>query len=156
VRVFIRFLVLASFYRDWCALVWDERHDDSPEVWLSAVDVDRFHVGRLIGTSVNLADEDNLDEALFVLMGRERKTVVDALLKGFGGIPLLFVALWRSNQGADSLATLLARDDEWNHQPESEDDILNDPTDEKVAGYMWLDQGCECYGPIRDHAEIDV
>ena len=30
-QVRVRFCVLGSLYRDWCALVWDERHDDEPQ-----------------------------------------------------------------------------------------------------------------------------
>ena len=71
--------MLASIYRDWCALVWDEVHDDSPECWLSAAEVNPFHVGQLLGPNVELCKEleDSLDEALNILMQREHKAVVD-------------------------------------------------------------------------------
>jgi hypothetical protein len=188
VRVHVRALVLASFYRDWCAVVWDEVHDDSPGLWLHDADVDRLHIGQLVGPDIDLSEDPDeaLEEALNALMKEERPAVIAALLKGFGDVPGLFVSLWRSNKDSDSDAegaesegdedegtdednrtggdTEHADESEADEEEEQEDDryeaetdwdILNDPTEEKLAGYQWLDQGCEFIGPIRNRAEFD-
>ena len=93
-------MVLASLYRDWCALVWDEIQDDSPEVWLGAVHVSAVHIGQLLGPDEDF-EEEELGEALNVLMRRERARVVEALLKGFGGVEGLYISLWLSNGDID-------------------------------------------------------
>jgi hypothetical protein len=151
-RAYIRFLVLASFYRDWCALACDEVEDDSPEIWLSAVEVNLLHVGQLLGPDED--PEDDLNEALNTLMRRERPAVVAAVLEGFGGVSGLFVALWRSNKGLWEDPPADDEDDGGAHL-ETEDEILNEVTSEKMAGYEWIEGGCETRGPVRSTAEMD-
>ena len=74
VRVYVRFLVLASLYRDWCVEVWDEASDDLPSVWLSFAEVNPFHLGQLVGPDVDIEDpEDGLDDVLLNLMRRSVK-----------------------------------------------------------------------------------
>jgi hypothetical protein len=36
---YVRLFVLGSMYRDWCAIVWDEVHDDAPVEWFSSIRV---------------------------------------------------------------------------------------------------------------------
>jgi hypothetical protein len=116
---------------------------------------------------------EDLDQALAELMRRERPAVVKALLDGFGDIPGLFVALWRSNKHSpaprsprqdedgeqsgrdpdESLEDDLEDDFDDEDEEEDEADILNDVTDEKLAGYQWIDQGCEFIGPIRERSD---
>jgi hypothetical protein len=154
-RAQIRFLVLASLYRDWCKVVWDEEQEDSPEAWLSGggCEINHLHVGQLLGPDVELSANDDLDEALTTLMQREHQRVVAALLEGFGGITGLFIALWRSNSHPEDENC----DDEDGRKdpPDTDADILNDPTDEKLAGYIWIDQGCESYGLTRGLVDSD-
>ena len=154
---YICLLVLASMYRDWCAVVWDEVDDDSPGVWLSnADDVSPVLIGQLLGPDDEVGEdpEDPVDEALNILMERERKAVVAAVLKGFGGVEGLFVALWRSNTDPEKR---IADDDEddWRDPPETDADIINDATSEKLAGYEWIREGCQSRGPIRSASEMD-
>ena len=154
-RAYIRFLVLASIYRDWCAQVWDERHDDEPWYWLEPANVKPRSVGLLLESEVAPDDGDGLDEALNVLMDRERPVVVAALLEGFGGESGLFLALWRSNGGPeDELPP--DEEDKWQAPPETDADILNDVTPEKMVGLQWILEGCSSIGPIRSTAEMDV
>jgi hypothetical protein len=152
-RGYVRLLVLASLYRDWCDLVWDEVEDDSPEVWLSAVEVSPLHIGQLLGPDV--FPEDDVNEALNVMMARERPAVVEAILEGFGGVPGLFVALWRSDKPLGQELPVDDDEDVWTDPPETEADILNDVTPEKMAAYEWIDGGCESRGPVRSRAEMD-
>jgi hypothetical protein len=125
--VYVRFLVLASVYRDWCAIVWDEVHDDSPELWISESDVDRLHIGQLLGPDVELDEfHEGIADALLTLMDREREAVVTALLAGFGSTEDLFIALWRSNKDPDDEQSV--EDDDDRLPPETDADILNETT----------------------------
>lgn len=145
-RVHVRFLVLASFYRDWATVAFDEVLDDSPSSWLRLTDAHPFHVGQIVGNAVEIDDpEYDLDEAVQYLMEQERSTVVRALLKGFNGVVGLFLALWRSERGEDSV----------DGSPEDDAEILDTPTDEKLAAYEWIDQGCRFLGPLRFHSDYD-
>ena len=64
-----------------------------------------------------------------------------SLLSGFGDVSGLFVSLWRS--GTTSAE---AEDDEGRNSddgdPETEWQILNDVTSDKLAAFSWLDNGC--------------
>ena len=155
-RAYVRFLVLASMYRDWCALVWDEVEDDSPEMWLSNMEVNPVQVGQLLGQDVEVADdsEEALPEALHILIERERAGVVRAVLQGFGGDVGLFLSLWRS-QGTRNEAGFVEKDDEQQDMSETHYEILNEPTREKLAGYEWISEGCQSRGPIRSTSEMD-
>jgi hypothetical protein len=158
VQAQVRFLVLASLYRDWCTLVWDEVDNDSPSTWIDGSGIDRFHIGQLCGLDEALAGdaEDDFDLVLFALMDRERSSVVDAVVDGFGGANGLFVALWRSRTEPEE--GICARDEEepsgW--RSESDDEILNDVSSQKLAGFQWIHEGCPSQGPIRCRGEIDT
>jgi hypothetical protein len=157
-RAYIRFLVLASIYRDWCALVWDEIHDDSAGSWLATIDdVSPIHIGQLLRPDDDVSDnsQDALDEALNVLMQRQRTRVVAAVINGFGGVDGLFLSLWRSIDDPNQKTIVDDDDDDQEHVPETDAEILNDVTPEKLAGYQWIMQGCETLGPIRSPAEMD-
>ncbi len=156
-RACIRFLVLASLYRDWCALVFDEVEDDRPQSWLSAVEVHPFHIGQLIGEDVVVEDPDGgLDEPLNELMCRDRKDVVAAIVKGFGGAEGLFASLWTSRGEGDEQSPSDREDsDEDEVEEMSGYEALNDYTPEKAAGLEWAQTGCDTLGPQREHAEFD-
>jgi hypothetical protein len=92
---YVRFLVLASFYRDWCALVWDEVIDDEPENWLCGLQVNKIDVGQLLGSIVELTDdsEASLTDALLSLMeGEHRQAALTgaALRERFGVFDFVF------------------------------------------------------------------
>jgi hypothetical protein len=164
-RAFARFMVLASFYRDWCAVARDEWQEDEPDVWAEECDVDLVHVGQAVGPDVDIEDQGDAFEEL---IRQERSTVVEALRSGFGGDDLLSVSLWRSSQPQGNPKTqsvLLDKeedeelrdtnhaddaDDPWpNLGHETDDEILNNPTEEKLAAYAWITNGCERFGPPR-------
>lgn len=165
----VRFLVLASFYRDWCQIACDERQDDEPGLWFGAVEYDPLVVTKLGGVDYDPEVDDEwecVEEALVNLMHRARRRVVAALLAGFGGTNGLFLALWKSShQAAVPLSGVPAGgvkdaadedegDDDW-EEGGLEDDaaILNNVDTDKLAGYQWIDSGCESYGPTREWSD---
>jgi hypothetical protein len=152
---YVRFLVLASLYRDWCALVWDEMHDDEPEDWLCGLQASKIDVRQLLGPIAELTDDwgANLNNALLSLMEGEHEAVVAGLIRGSGGVDALFVALWRSR--ADPGLNRCNDGDNNDVAEESDADILNDVTLEKSAGYQWILEGCKTRGPSRSTAESD-
>jgi hypothetical protein len=113
-------------------------------------------MGQLLGPDVEVSEDpkEGIDEALHILMERERNAVVTAIMKGFGGVEGLFVALWRSNKDPDE-QTNENEDDDPRDAPETDADILNDGGSEKLAGYEWIREGCQSRGPIRSSGEID-
>jgi hypothetical protein len=136
----------------------DHDHDDSPEYWTIDCGIDRLHIGQLLGPDVELSRvRDGLADALLTLMDREHDAVVAALLDGYGSTEDLFIALWRSNRSPDDRRWLDDDDDESDDDQlaETDWDILNDLTAEKMAGYEWIAAGCESRGPIRCRAEMD-
>lgn len=144
----IRLMALGSIYLDWCAVVHDERIDDDPREWFEMSNISDVQLGQLIGPSVDPDDGDDLEEALNLLISQERPGVVSALRKMQAGDSGLFVSLWWSSisdptDGDD--------DDELAERWE----VLNDPSDEKLAGYGWIDGGCEAIGPVRCRSDFD-
>jgi hypothetical protein len=67
----------------------------------------------------------------------------------------LFLSLWRSIDDPNQKTIVDDDDDDQEHVPETDAEILNDVTPEKLAGYQWIMQGCETLGPIRSPAEMD-
>ena len=168
----VRFLVLASFYRDWCMVACDERQDDEPRMWLGAIEYDPLVVTELGGVDYDPEVDDeweSVEEALNTLLRRARRRVVGALSAGFGGTNDLFLALWKSShQTAVPLDAGQAGDirdatdeDEGDEEDQEEDGfeddaaILNNVDTDKLAGYQWIDSGCESYGPTRAWSDGD-
>jgi hypothetical protein len=149
-RTYIRFLVLASFYRDWCSVAWCEHEDDDFSSWLEPVEVNPIHIGQLLGPDVVISPdaEEGREEALRILVDREHAAVIATLMIGFGHVEGLFVALWRSRCEPDD-ATRFDEDEEDEPSLETDAEILNDVTDEKLAAYAWMRGGCESRGPDR-------
>jgi hypothetical protein len=136
-----RFLALASIYRDWCSIVFDEMQEDEPLYWVEDLDVRPIFIGQA------LADEplfdDDLSDALSILLQQQRPVVVDALLRAYGSDSGLFVSLWRSVRSSMS-----PEPGDEDYEEETDAQILNDPAAEKVAGHMWISEGCPHSRPI--------
>jgi hypothetical protein len=147
-KVFARFIAMACFYRDWCAIAHDERYDDEDlDSWVEDAELEAVHVGQALGPK---AQVENLSDALQQLMLGERDTVVSALHRVYEGRDGLFVSLWRSSQPAAAKFDLDRElEDEEDEAPESDWEILNNLDDDKLAAYNWLAAGCEYLGPER-------
>lgn len=153
VIVDIRLMTLGSIYLDWCAVAHEERHDDTPTYWLGETEISFVHLGQLVGPDSDLGDEDQVENAVHALIGRERPLVLRSLLDGFGDVSGLFVSLWRSAMADESNRTL---DDDEDQEPTPTDrDVLNDVTEENLAAYQWIDDGCEQLGPERCRTDFD-
>lgn len=142
-RVLARLLALGEIYRDFCACAWEECTD----AWLSELaaklDVGPFRVGQLMDRDF-LEDDALDDEELFSygveeLVGSERQAVADNLAKAFGSTSALFVSMWLSRAPDFSGAPWEALD------REILDEILNEPTDEKLAAFSWIESGMPPY-----------
>jgi len=127
-----RFLAMASIYRDWCSVAFEETHEDVPTYWIDDLNVSSIVLGQILPDDELSEDEDEArSEALQILLDRERPTVVTGLTKAYGSDADLFVALWRSvTSGNDDYAE------------EDYAEILNVPSTEKLAGYSWISDGC--------------
>src|SRR5687768_5131745 len=53
-RVAVRFLSLASLYRDWCCIAHEECLEDDPVDWNSWLEVDKLEIGQLLGDRYEL------------------------------------------------------------------------------------------------------
>jgi hypothetical protein len=151
-RVFARFMVLASFYRDWCAVARDERQDDEVVYWIDAFDYDPLHLGQAVGSGAEVEDEA---DAFAILIDEERKSVVTAVIGGYESESHLFVALWRSSRTSDSDSFDYDGDEDQDedehddHAGETDYEILNSLDEDKMAGFAWISDGCENLGPVR-------
>ena len=140
-RVAVRFLALASLYRDWCCLAFDECQQDEPASWAFAFDLDAIYLGQLVPDEDLPDDPDEaFESALRALMEEERSTVAHGLQTAYGGVARLFLALWRS---AARDTDPDAFDDDEAPVEESDDEILNDVTAEKLRAYEWISGGCD-------------
>ena len=169
----INFIAFAEFYKDWKANAEEGNREFNYGGVPTALNLIPFRLGQLIGrksdfmddldfeTSDGLhTDEQLFRNALFNLEIEARPNVVAALQEHYGGISGFFVELWNSDkqpQPADYADNRqeyeYARDFAvgqlhiWEPPyQETDDDILNDVTDEKMYLWTWLDQGAEPLG----------
>ncbi len=105
-RVYIRFLALGAIYRDFCYLAFDEYTEPEYGDWIcdppyDEVGILEFRLGQIVGEAAE-SDEEYVERSTLIanvvpgLIGEERGTVAQGLVKGFGNISSLFVSLWRS------------------------------------------------------------
>lgn len=134
-RAAVRLLALAGIYSDFCLAAFDEDSPPDYATLAAELDVGPLRAGQLVGDDE--AWDDQVDEEALIedvvrsLADAARPEIVPVLLRAFGGVSGLFVALWRttsSDDGAD-----VDQDD---------DEILNDVTPEKLAAFAWLEEGC--------------
>jgi hypothetical protein len=167
----INLIAFAEFYRDWKAMVEDASYrafgsGDLPNV----LNLSPFRLGLLIGQQPDflqqVACDDDLDwdsdsdlfrAALSHLEREARPRIVSALEQYHGGQSGLFVALWNSDkqprpagyeenrQEFDYDRDLMVGELQiWEPAyQETDDEILNDVTDEKLRLWTWLEQGAE-------------
>ena len=134
--VAIRFLALAAFYNDFCEVMWEE--PTLGEAMLMDVFellvLEPFQIGQLVGRDAKI---ESVFEALWSLVNKARDTVFRALLVGFEDTQenpaTLFISLYRSNH---------TREDEGEEEGDETDwEIVNEVTDEKLAAFTWLTEG---------------
>jgi hypothetical protein len=165
-RVGIRFLALGALYHDFCRIAWDESVPPEYEEWAGELEITPFRVGQLVGEQPDWDDDvdEQIEDALRFLANSERSRIFRALCDGFGGTSALFVSLWRSSRDplsesrvehpseADEQRALdfgtepdAEPDEEADEEAgeETDDEILNDVTAEKMAGFEWVEGGCE-------------
>lgn len=144
-----RFLALASIYKDWCSVVFDETHGDDHDYWIGELDVEPIYLGQLLANEELSEEPDEaLSEGMGILLNRERAAVVGALHGAYGGTDEdFFIALWRSVNTLSGAGFM-------NLEPDSEDDvdvdytqILNHLTGNELAGYSWIVDGCPFVRP---------
>jgi hypothetical protein len=148
-QVAIRLLALAGLYHDFCAVAWEEYQEPQYVEWAEGLGIGPFRVGQLVGGDRlwDTADDDDATfaQALEHLVNEERQRVLASLREGYGDVSGLFVSLWRSrtasaDAGSESDGEGGAGD------AESDDEILNDVTTEKLAAFAWLESGCPTLG----------
>lgn len=166
----LRFIAFTGFYKDWQAQAEEcDRAFDYGEM-LPALRLTPFRLGQLIGrhsdflddadfdpyTSLN-RDEQLLKRAMLHLEFEARSAVVTALMAHYGGASGLFVALWNSDkqprpadydQKWEKYDSQRAWDMEHLHMwvppyQDTDDEILNDVTGDKLRLWTWLDQGAK-------------
>ena len=138
-QVVIRFIALAGLYHDFCQEAWGlPSHGYHLYLdWAQELSITPLRVGQLLGRDPTWDKDYSEDElvpgALKALTDRAREEVHSALLEGFGGISLLFASLWRSNDAPRG-------QEGWT--PETDDEILNEATGDKVVAFGWVEEGC--------------
>jgi len=92
--VFARFVALASVYRDWCSVAYDETQEDDIGYWIEDLELNQVSLGQLVPNEA-LSDDphDAAIDALGILANRERQRGVDTLWSAHGG--QVKVCSWR-------------------------------------------------------------
>lgn len=90
------------------------------------------------------------------LTNQAREEVLDSLLKGFGGVSALFLSLWRSRTASAEAEGDDDVEDDGDRDHETDWQVLNDATTEKLAAFSWLEAGCPAlnYG-LSDELPLD-
>ncbi|MDM3849716.1 MAG: hypothetical protein PT120_07515 [Aphanizomenon gracile PMC649.10] len=155
----IYFLSLAGIYRDFWCLAADECWEiEYKEIADSlGIGIEAFNKQQLI-EYIELIQEDTDIENNFYnscfqeLADENREIVYSSLLQGFGDVSEFFVSLWRSGQD-NSVSTQTYYDDDEDEDEEdsseenkeiyeSDQDILNTATPEKLRAFEWITEGC--------------
>ncbi|HPC84332.1 MAG TPA: hypothetical protein P5234_13425 [Thermoanaerobaculaceae bacterium] len=138
-RVCIRFIALACIYRDFCSLAWKKRLSPHFHEWAVYLDLHPLRLGQLLGTNAALPEARRDDElvhaAVQVLANRERPQLHRALVQAVSSPSRLFITMWRTREHLPGTPGA-ARD-----KRESDDQILNDLSFEKIDAYEYVSKG---------------
>ena len=136
-RTAVRFLALASIFREFCHLAWKKRVTANLYDWAVFLELQPVRIGQLLGPDARLPkkgkDTDILSAALEILVERERPVLHEALLAAYGSASKLFIAMWRVRESDDQVKGLAPR--------ESDDEIVNDLSFEKIDAYEFVSKG---------------
>jgi hypothetical protein len=134
-----RFLVLGGIYNDFCEVARDMTSSISYLEWCEPPDIiSPFVVGQLFARLPNWDPEREVDycDALNRLVEKERRVVVAALLKGFGGVSELYASLWQTAPLSIGYDPDEQCQDVDNYDCFELDDVG------KVRAYEWVAEGC--------------
>lgn len=138
-RVCVRFVALACIYREFCATAWKKRLAPHFHEWAVYLDLHPLRLGQLLGTNAPLQearkDEDLIHAAMQVLVNRERTELHRVLVAAHGSPSRLFASMWRTREhppGSPGAAK---------QKRESDDEILNDLSFEKIDAYEFVSKG---------------
>ena len=140
----IHFLTLAGLYHDFCAVAWKEFDEPGYRQWAEELCISPFRVGQLVSDEPSCDEEDDdtaFRAALVHLVAKAREAVLASLLSGFGGVSGLFGSLWRSGTTSAEAEDYEGSNSD-DGDPETEWQILNDVTPDKLEAFSWLDDGC--------------
>ena len=137
-RVAIRFIALATIYREFCTLAWKKNTRSHYAEWAVFLDLYPLRLGQLLGEKATLPEkakeERLLDEAVALLANRERPALHKALLAAFGGVSKLFIAMWRTHEKPEGAPG--------KPEPrETDDTIVNDLSFEKIDAFEFVSKG---------------
>ena len=136
--VLIRLLALGEVYRDFCAVTWQESHASMFGVLAEEIELSPFRLGQLVGPDFTSANEylrdEPTSEAVRELVYEERPRVIRALTAAFRHTAELFVGLY--------LSTTHLSGHRWEELDDDViDEVLNDVSTDKSAGYSWIEEG---------------
>ena len=129
--VFLRFIALVELYLGYCRIAHEEDHDSEYYDWIDHLDLeaDRIHpVYDAIFPNELEKDDIEVHDKIGALSSYFHKEVFNCLMKGFGTETGLFLALWKSTHDRGE---------------ETDYEILNNPSIDKLQVYEWIDRGCE-------------
>lgn len=131
-RVLVRLMTLATMYREFCTLAWEEEDEPLYGDWISDLEIPAFRLGQLVGPEF-APDDQELEEtelayaAVASLIESSRRAVYRALVKHFGGASMLFASLYATNLD-DFGEEEEYEDDDWGY--DDEDEVEDDGTDD--------------------------
>lgn len=168
-RVLGRLMVLATIYREFASLAWDETDEPEYTFWVDDLGLSKFRIAQAVGsdflTAVDVDDDELLERAAITLVENERQVVVKALFQHFDNASMLFASLfatcWHPPSCDDDVYVGESEADEDGENAESGKvpqptepritsilidpnalhDILNEFEPNKMRAFEWIDQG---------------
>jgi hypothetical protein len=137
-RVVVRLIALASVYREFSSLAWKRSTRCHYAEWAVFLDLVPLRLGQLLGEKAALPEkakeERLLEEAVAILVNRERAELHKVLVAGYGTVSKLFAAMWRTREKpTDAGGTPESR--------ETDEEILNDLSFEKIDSFEFVSKG---------------
>lgn len=129
----LRFIALADIYLDYCKVAHEEDNESDYYGWEDNLNIGKLVLEEIYQTILTPEERENIDPDIPNMMQQlsyhYRNDVYDCLVKGYGSDDILFLNLWRSTHK--------------DARKETDSDILNDLTFEKMGVSQWLSGGCD-------------
>lgn len=141
--VLLRFIALAQVYCDFCEMAWQESTELRVSELADLLSLQPFRMGQMVGPEFSPEENEEgplVVEAIQELIRPFHDEVTEALLEQAGSPTQVFVPLWLSSDGKLSGVPYDDLDGQvvW--------EAVNHVTEEKLAGFGWVDQGMPWMG----------
>lgn len=100
-KVYMRLFSIVVIYGEFCSIITEETFSPDFNDWVERMELSPLRIGQMIGSSFEPEEIDEyslLETAISDLVNQTNREVLKSVSKEFGGINLLFVGLWLTNE----------------------------------------------------------